>query len=822
MKIQLLVLFFILTSSILQAQTLKGVVINDQNEPIPAASIYITETKQGIISNFDGEFSIQLNPGMYRFEVRAIGFQSYEKKIEVKDKESIELTIVLEPKNISLNEVLVTPGEDPAYQIMRKAIEKAPYYRSIVAYSRYETYGKGSGKLLNFPKLALSVADKEDKDMIDLYKGKLFVQESLIEVEHTAPDQYKQTVKAFNSSAPFLDNPEEITNASIKSLYDLEWHNAISPLNPKAFNYYNFRYEGYEEEDEQTINIIRITPKLNDPKLMSGILHIADEEWNIRYADVKVKAIGAEVHYRINYHSVIDGLYLPTNYDAHIDFNIMGFEFYLNSLFSTQYFDVRIDESLQDTSPKKSEKKKKRSLEIKYNAGIDQSVDSLALSRDSSYWEKVRTIVLNEEEFASYQYKNTLKQKQDSIINKTYNPTFSPLDLLVGGNIGSDSSFVYFRYNGILGGLLKDYNFVDGLWIGQSFELDFKKRKNCGFTINPEIYWTSARKEWVWKTDISFDYSPLRLGKVSLSGGDISKDFAGNAGMNRLINSIYSVAAGRNYAKLFREQFIKLDNHIDIANGLKLTTAIKASRNTALENHTTWNIFGIKDKYEPNIPSYPNSDTWNYKDLAQYQVQLKYTPEYFYRIYNNKKYYSHSKFPTLTASFKQGFEIDENKQLNSHRFSLFEFGINQKIPLGYFSTFNYSVSGGKFFHANKLNVSELKHFSITEKYITFKSWDNSYSLLPYYSYATNEEWFQGFINYTASYLALKRLPFFQGKMFNESLRARFLHTPNKKYYTEWGYTVDLPVGMGGFGVFVSFDSFEYNSFGIELSLPIIQ
>jgi hypothetical protein len=96
----------------------------------------------------------------------------------------------------------------------------------------------------------------------------------------------------------------------------------------------------------------------------------------------------------------------------------------------------------------------------------------------------------------------------------------------------------------------------------------------------------------------------------------------------------------------------------------------------------------------------------------------------------------------------------------------------------------------------------------------------SYTLLPLYEHSTNNEWIQAFITYQTDYLVIKRLPFLQGKLFSESLHAKFLHTPDKKYYSEWGYSINLFANAAVAGMFVSFDSFQFNSCGLQLSMPL--
>lgn len=796
------------------AQTLKGRITDVNNRPVASASVYIKEIKQGIIAGKDGNFQIKLAPGTYHLTCSCIGYDTEEKEITVTD-EIPAIEFVLSEKIFQLPEIIVSNGEDPAYAIMRKAIEKAPYYRSAVKESTYEAYTKGSGKLVSSPK----VMEKMSGEDLTYFKDKVFVQESVSEFKFTAPDKYEQTVKAYSSTIPNSVDPKEALSIGMISLYNPMIGGIVSPLNPKSFSYYRFKYEGFEEENGQVINKIRVIPKLDDPKLLEGIFYIADDEWNIRHAEYTAHLPFFQIDFHLNYHPVADGIYLVTNNQASAKANVLGIKFNLDFLSSIQYKDIQLNDSLVAVENlKKKPEKKKKELEIKNDDRIKKTVDSTASHRDSIYWSEVRTVALNEEEQMSYARKDSVQTHVDSLSKVRENPKFKFSDLIMGGDLGSDSAFVRFHYSGLLD-LLTEYNFVDGLWLGQSFSLDFKRKKNTGWRFDPLVYWASARKALIWKTDISLDYAPKRLGLLRVSAGKTSEDYSGNAGINRFINASFSLTDGLNYAKFYEKTFAHLSNRIDISNGLQLGLELELADRHTLDNHTTWNLFGIKNHWRPNVPEYNRPLNESYSRLAKGRIRLQYTPEHYYRMIRGKKRYVRSRFPTFDADYQQG--INGFSGENYSTFSRLELGANQTVSLGLFDRFTYRLTAGWFFNKNPFNYIDYKHFNTGGNvWLNFSDWDNSYALLPLYTYSTNENWIQAFVTYQTDYLIIKRLPFLQGKLFTESVHAKFLHTPSKKYYSEWGYSVDLLGGIAVAGVFFSFDSFRYNSCGIQLSLPL--
>jgi hypothetical protein len=286
-----------------------------------------------------------------------------------------------------------------------------------------------------------------------------------------------------------------------------------------------------------------------------------------------------------------------------------------------------------------------------------------------------------------------------------------------------------------------------------------------------------------------------------------------------LINAAYSSSAGRNYAKLYEKSFGQLSNQIDISNGLQLSVEMEYANRQILKNHTTWNLFGVKNQWRPNVPEYNQPLNETYSRLAKGGIRLQYTPEYYYRMVGGKKHYVRSRFPTFEADYRQGIAGFSGK--NYSTFSRLELGVNQTVPFGIFDRFTYRFSAGRFFNTNPFNYIDYKHFnSGGAVWLNFSDWNSSYALLPLYTYSTNQEWIQAFATYQTDYLLIKRLPFLQGKLFSESIHAKFLHTPDKKYYSEWGYSVNLLGDIAVAGIFISFDSFQYNSFGLQLSLPL--
>lgn len=136
----------IMITSGLQAQQLKGAIINKKGEPVPNSTVYIHEIAKGIAADHLGEFQTTLEPGTYTREFRSPGYESTKQRV-VMGEENQVIRVVLQEKSYMLKEVVVrltSANEDPAYRIIRKTIAHAPYYRYQVKEYTSEAYIKGS------------------------------------------------------------------------------------------------------------------------------------------------------------------------------------------------------------------------------------------------------------------------------------------------------------------------------------------------------------------------------------------------------------------------------------------------------------------------------------------------------------------------------------------------------------------------------------------------------------------------------------------------------------------------------------------------------
>jgi hypothetical protein len=119
----ILILMSFPTFLIAQNKTITGKVIDAQtNESVPFASIQLKGTTVGSVTSFEGTYSIKALTLADTVIVTCIGYKTQRFKIN-KTLLNQVIDIKLDQSNVQLTEVVIKPGENPAWPILRKLLE---------------------------------------------------------------------------------------------------------------------------------------------------------------------------------------------------------------------------------------------------------------------------------------------------------------------------------------------------------------------------------------------------------------------------------------------------------------------------------------------------------------------------------------------------------------------------------------------------------------------------------------------------------------------------------------------------------------------------
>lgn len=111
MRLYLLFLTLFFCSISFAQNSIKGVVTDENNQPIPGANVSIAGSKEGTITDYDGSFVLVTNQTLpFSIEVSALGYLSSSLKIETVSQ---KVRVKINSEETKLNEIVVSASRAP-------------------------------------------------------------------------------------------------------------------------------------------------------------------------------------------------------------------------------------------------------------------------------------------------------------------------------------------------------------------------------------------------------------------------------------------------------------------------------------------------------------------------------------------------------------------------------------------------------------------------------------------------------------------------------------------------------------------------------------
>ncbi|HEY6503270.1 MAG TPA: DUF5686 and carboxypeptidase regulatory-like domain-containing protein, partial [Chitinophagaceae bacterium] len=528
----ILCLCFSLFSLLSFAGKISGKVTDDKGVPLPYASISIKGTTRGTTANSSGNYSITLSPGQYTLICQYVNYKREEKTITVTDDDQV-VNFSLTVQQLTLSEVIVKKGEDPAYEIIRKAISKRSYYNNQVDSFTVDVYIKGLLRSRGMPnKVFGKKVERDGSDGLDsLGKGILFLSESVTKVAFTRPDKIKYNVISsrqsgggFGLSFPFFINFYQ-NNVSVFD-NNLNPRGFISPIADGAINFYKFRYEGSFIVDDKMVNTITVIPRRKNEPLFSGTIQITEDDWRIYSLDLQTtKAYSLELvdTLRISQmHSLVEkDIWKVKNQVVFLAVKMLGFDFTGN------FVNVYSDYNVTPGFPKK------------YFDRVLMKYDTAFNKKDSSYWDAVRPVALEQDEKRDFVFKDSLaKVTRDSFFTrrnidslKKNQKRISFLDIVWSGvnhNFYGKKRIINYSTRPLLVKL--NYNTVEGiaLVVDQTIRLSPRTGK-ADYSLTSVTRYGFSNQHLNWYGDFTIHprglNSALRNRYLKFSGGKRTSQF---------------------------------------------------------------------------------------------------------------------------------------------------------------------------------------------------------------------------------------------------------------------------------------------------------
>ncbi|NLL27768.1 MAG: carboxypeptidase-like regulatory domain-containing protein [Bacteroidales bacterium] len=260
----------------------------ENNEPLAFVNLKDVSSNNGCISDIEGVFLLKSDKKIDSISVSYVGYIS--DTITIKEKSNIN--IYLKRNIITLAEVIILPGENPAHRIIDSAIcyfqKNDPFSLNSFSYSSY-------GKFLmtiNIDSTTEAKFSKEDSSFLRVKKflnnQHLFLMESVSERKFLKPDKDNENIVASRVSG--MSNPlftlliSQIQPFSFyKPLISIADKKYVNPISSGSTNKYFFLLKDTLFEGSDTIFIISFEPKKGKNfESLKGLLYIHSNKWAIQ------------------------------------------------------------------------------------------------------------------------------------------------------------------------------------------------------------------------------------------------------------------------------------------------------------------------------------------------------------------------------------------------------------------------------------------------------------------------------------------------------------------------------------------------------------
>lgn len=435
------IVILLLISNLVFAQStrVRGSVTDAKTgEVLPLVNIFFKGTTVGMTTDFDGNYVIETREDVSELQASFVGYITQTVKINKGAFNTVDFK--LEPQTFDLEEVKVTPGENPAHAILRNVSKNKPK-NSPSALSEYfcRTYTKMELDLTNIKpgfknkKLQQNFGFIFEHMDTSVITGKAYLPVMISEASadyyyRKSPSLSREIVKASRISgieedytlAQFTGHLH--VNVNLYDNYiDIFEVRFASPLSDHGLMFYKYYLvDSLNIEGRKTYKI-RFHPKSFSTPVLDGEVNIDSTTWALQSAHVKMMK-GLNINWIR--HLVIDNenqliddsVWFPKQDKIFADFSIVMSDSAKMVSFlghrQVDYSDVKLNPGI----PKEVQK-------MDHNVIINNDV----LKNDDQYWDTIRPFALSDKEKKIYGMVDSIKNVP------LYQNIYDLVNLVLGG-----------------------------------------------------------------------------------------------------------------------------------------------------------------------------------------------------------------------------------------------------------------------------------------------------------------------------------------------------------------------------------------------------
>jgi hypothetical protein len=470
--IRLFILFAFVNTAFSQTKLSGKVIDAETKQPLAFANLVFNHKQNlTVTSDIDGKFNISASENITSVACSYVGYDRLVTGI----KDPGFIVIPLKSSN-ALDEVLITPEDNPANRIIRNVIKnKDKNNPEHITSFKYTSYNK---IVYDLETEGDTKRHKENLEAQKNMKSHLFIMESVSERKFIAPDFSEEVVTGsrvsgfknptFASLATDLQ-PFSFYKDNIK-LFDVQY---LNPISNGSLKKYNFRIEDTIFQNRDTVYVISFKPKKDKNfEALKGTLYINTNKYavqNVIAAPFEKTKIAIRIQQQ---YTLIKGKYWfpeQLNYKLSVD----G---YIEADGRSYIKDVELETPLR-----------KRDFAIE-----SVRIDKMATKKDSLFWDKHRAGELTQLEDRTYKKIDSIGRENNfdrilSVVTKAVQLKI-PIGIF---DLDVSKTFVYNKYEGWRPGI--------GLFTNEKFSGDWHLGGFFGYGLKDY--------EWKYGGEIQYTFS---------------------------------------------------------------------------------------------------------------------------------------------------------------------------------------------------------------------------------------------------------------------------------------------------------------------------
>src|SRR5512133_96234 len=389
---------------------------SDTHDPIPYVNIGFLHSLVGTISETDGSFYISTNKATDTLIISSLGYEIVKLHIEKGIKQNFDILLV--PKSIALEAVVVTPGENPAFKILKKINEhKKQNDPARLTNYEYKAYTKLRLDMNNIDENFKKTRLLKDFSFVFSYMDSsevfnknylpLLITETVSKIYRSKnPPVNREVIEGFKISGIENKTVSQYTGKMYQQLnvYDdfilFFDPGFVSPIAGVGRMYYKYFLEDSAFIDGTWCRKIAFKPKRKQERTFYGFFWVADTSYAIKQVQLRVSAdvnlnLLKDMIATYKYDRINDTTWFLTSEDLVIDFNLAektyGFFGRKTAIYDSIYLNEVVPEPVKKMT-------------------TDTYLLENNLDRDEGFWEQNRKTELTGEDSKVYTMVDSVKK----------------------------------------------------------------------------------------------------------------------------------------------------------------------------------------------------------------------------------------------------------------------------------------------------------------------------------------------------------------------------------------------------------------------------